>query len=193
MDKPDAPVPSDRGPCASGGGRNVIAWLWRSKLKIVGAAAALALTVLLLIQLVPYGREHDNPPVRLEPIWDSPRTRGLAVRACFDCHSNETEWPWYSNIAPLSWYVQSHVDEGRRELNFSEWARRQDEADEVVESIRDGSMPPWYYALPGTGRSLSAAEMDALARGMEVTLAASGYPQKGGEDGEDDEREDDDD
>jgi len=59
--------------------------------------------LLVVIQFVPYGRAHTNPPVAQEPIWDSPQTRELARRACFDCHSNETMWPWYSNIAPISW------------------------------------------------------------------------------------------
>src|SRR6056297_3230811 len=86
---------------------------------IIGLAAVAA--VFLVIQLIPYGRSHTNPPIVLEPDWDSPRTRELAERACFDCHSNETEWPWYSNIAPVSWLVQHDVDEGRHELNFSDW------------------------------------------------------------------------
>ncbi len=152
------------------------------------------MVLLLAIQLVPYGR-HDNPPVREEPVWDSPKTRDLAVRACFDCHSNEVVWPWYSNIAPMSWYVQSHVDEGRSELNFSEWDLEQDEADEAVETIRDGSMPPWYYTLPGIGRGFSDSELDELARGLEATLGVSGYTQEGSEDGDghDDEDEEDDD
>ena len=50
----------------------------------------------LLIQVIPYGRDHSNAPVTAEPAWNSPRTRELAVAACFDCHSNETEWPWYT-------------------------------------------------------------------------------------------------
>ena len=72
---------------------------------------------LLAIQLIPYGRAHANPPVLAEPAWDSPATRDLAVRACFDCHSNETVWPWYSNIAPVSWLVQRDVDGGRNKAN----------------------------------------------------------------------------
>jgi mono/diheme cytochrome c family protein len=76
-----------------------------------------SLTGLLVLvaaaQLVPYGRDHDNPPVAAEPTWDTPTTRELARRACFDCHSNETQWPWYSNIAPLSWLIQRDVEEGR--------------------------------------------------------------------------------
>ncbi|MBT5319663.1 MAG: heme-binding domain-containing protein [Chloroflexi bacterium] len=168
-------------------------FVWQKKLKIAGSLAVLALVVLLAIQAVPYGRDHDNSPVRLEPNWDSPRTRELTVAACFDCHSNEVVWPWYSNVAPVSWYVQSHVDEGRRELNFSEWDLVQDEADEVVESIRDGEMPPWYYTVPGTGRSFSNAELGELTRGLRATMAASGYPQEGGEDGEDGEDDEDED
>ena len=186
----DAPTPPEHPPDRPGRVRAAFTRVWRAQLKIFGVATAALLVVLLLIQLVPYGRDHDNPAVRLEPAWDSPRTRDLTVRACFDCHSNESEWPWYSNIAPVSWYVQSHVEDGRRKLNFSEWDLRQQDADEAVETIREGSMPPWYYTIPGTGRGFSAAELDELARGLDATLTASGYPQEGGEgrdDGEEDE------
>jgi hypothetical protein len=57
------------------------------------------LGTLLAMQLVPYGRAHTNPPVTGEPTWDAPGTRALAKQACFDCHSNETEWPAYAHIA----------------------------------------------------------------------------------------------
>ena len=84
--------------------------------------ACIGVVVLMaFIQLIPFGRAHANPPVLQEPNWDSPQTRDLASRACFDCHSNETTWPWYSNVAPVSWLVQRDVDEGREKLNFSEW------------------------------------------------------------------------
>ncbi|MRR33844.1 hypothetical protein EG829_03970, partial [bacterium] len=63
----------------------------------------------IFIQAVPYGRNHDNPPVVREPNWDSPETRGLAKRVCFDCHSNETVWPWYTWVAPVSWLVYRDV------------------------------------------------------------------------------------
>jgi hypothetical protein len=76
---------------------------------VLGGLVAL----LVAIQLVPYGRAHRNPPVGAEPAWDSPRTRDLAERACFACHGNTTTWPWYSTIAPVSWYVQRDVNEGR--------------------------------------------------------------------------------
>lgn len=96
----------------------------------------------LAIQAWPYGRNHTNPPVRGEPPWKSPETRELVVRACFDCHSNETAWPWYSNIAPFSWLVEGDVDEGRKKVNYSEWDRPQKEARESPESVLVGEMPP---------------------------------------------------
>ena len=133
----------------------------------------------LAIQLVPYGRNHTNPPVTGEPPWDSPETRAVAVSACFDCHSNETEWPWYSNIAPFSWILQRHVDDGRADLNFSEWGTGEQESDEIVESVRDGEMPTWDYELLHPNARLSGADMQAFLDGLTATFGA-------GEGGEDD-------
>jgi mono/diheme cytochrome c family protein len=102
------------------------------------------LGLLAALQLVPYGRGHTNPAARVEPRWDGPATRALAVRACYDCHSNETVWPWYSHVAPVSWLTQRDVAEGRRKLNFSEWDRGQKEARESGKTVRKGTMPPWF-------------------------------------------------
>jgi hypothetical protein len=124
---------------------------------------------LLTIQLVPYGRAHDNPLVMAEPSWDSALTRELAVRACFDCHSNETRWPWYSNVAPLSWLVQRDVDEGREKLNYSEWNRAQ-EGEESAETVREGTMPPDAYLLTHPGARLTDSELVALAEGLAATF-----------------------
>ncbi|MEX2134878.1 MAG: heme-binding domain-containing protein [Acidimicrobiia bacterium] len=89
----------------------------------------------------------------------------MAVRACFDCHSNETEWPWYTNIAPISWLIQSDVDEGREELNFSEWDREQ-EGEEAAETVREGSMPPNAYLLTHPTARLTEAELAELIDGL---------------------------
>lgn len=134
--------------------------------------AILAIVVLLvLIQLVPYGRAHTNPPVVQEPAWDSPTTRALAKRACFDCHSNETAWPWYTNIAPVSWMIQRHVDEGRQKLNFSDWGNsRERELDEIAEVILEGEMPlPNYLPMHPEAR-LTPAEKQALIDGLNASL-----------------------
>jgi hypothetical protein len=139
---------------------------------------------LLVIQLVPYGRDHDNPPVVAEPAWDSAQTRELAVRACFDCHSNETVWPWYSNVAPVSWLVQRDVDEGREHLNYSEWNRPQ-EGEESAETVREGSMPPTSYLLTHPDARLSDAELAALTDGLAAT-----FGDEGGGEGEESEQDD---
>jgi mono/diheme cytochrome c family protein len=133
-------------------------------------AAAAIVVILLALQLVPYGRSHTNPPGRAEPPWDTAATRALAVRACYDCHSNETVWPWYSHLAPVSWLVQRDVDEGRRKLNFSEWDRPQKEARGSAKEVRKGAMPPWYYTPLHRATRLTAAETGALVSGLEVSL-----------------------
>jgi hypothetical protein len=132
-----------------------------------------AFALLVLAQAVPYGRNHTNPPVTKEPAWDSPRTRALAVRACYDCHSNETKWLWYSNIAPVSWLVQRDVDSGRSALNFSEWDKPQDvSAGDIAEAIR-GGMPPWFYTLIHRNAALNATEKNQLISGLNATFAKS--------------------
>jgi hypothetical protein len=133
--------------------------------------AGLGLFVAIVaIQFVPYGRDHVNPPVGAEPAWDSPDTRVLAKQACFDCHSNETEWPAYSKVAPVSWLIQHDVAEGRAVLNFSEWQRPQKEARKAAEEILEGEMPLRVYQLMHAHARLSAADRERLARGLERTL-----------------------
>lgn len=149
---------------------------WRRVLIRIGVVL---LFLFAVIQLVPYGRDHSNPPVTLEPKWDSAQTRALAVRACFDCHSNLTTWRWYSNVAPASWLVQRDVDGGRGQFNFSEWNRPQDvSAGDLAETIRGGSMPPWFYVLLHAKAKLDTSEKDALIAGLNATFATS--PPKGG-------------
>ncbi len=133
---------------------------------VTGAVGLVALS-----QAVPYGRAHDNPPVVAEPSWNNARTRQLAVRACFDCHSNETTWPWYANVAPMSWLVQHDVDSGRATLNFSEWNRPQEAALEAADSVAGGEMPPRQYTV--IHGSLSKADRAQLAAGLGATIGGS--------------------
>ena len=122
--------------------------------------------LLLAMQFVPYGRQHTNPPVTAEPAWPDPAIRDLAVRACFDCHSNESVWPWYSNIAPASWLVQSDVDRARAILNFSTWDVPQFGASEAAEMVLAGEMPPAKYRLLHRSANLTAGETSQLAQGL---------------------------
>ena len=138
--------------------------------KIITIALIVCLVGMLVIQLVPYGRNYTNPPVVQEPAWDSPATRALAVRACFDCHSNETIWSWYSRIAPASWLVAHDVDEGRDYLNFSDWLPGNVDPDDVQEVIQNGEMPPAQYKLMHKGARLTEAERQQLLDGLLKTL-----------------------
>ena len=123
-----------------------------------------------VMQLIPYGRAHTNPVVIQEPDWDHPRTRELAVRACFDCHSNETKWPWYANVAPMSWIMQRHVDIGRTVLNFSDWTRTYELANESGRTVIRRDMPPPTYRFVHGDAELTHNEKVELDRGLQATL-----------------------
>lgn len=131
----------------------------------------LALVVLFVVlQLVPYGRAHTNPPIGEEPKWESPETRALFFQACGNCHSNETTWPWYSHVAPASWLVQRDVDEAREHFNVSDWARPKQDGDEAAEMVREDEMPPWFYRPLHPEAELSEAERERLLAGLIATF-----------------------
>lgn len=138
---------------------------------IVGIAGILLLCagVGLTAFLVMPGK--TNPPVVQEPNWDSAQTRDLAERACFDCHSNQTHWPWYSYIPPVSSSISHEVQEGRAELNFSEWPSG--ETDDLIEVILEGEMPPDKYMLLHPEARLSNTETKALISGLQATFGGS--------------------
>jgi hypothetical protein len=115
--------------------------------RVVVRAIQIGLVLFGLAQLVPYGWWHENPPVVQDAPWPDAESAALARDACYDCHSNETEWPVYSYVAPMSWLVRSDVETGRDELNFSRWDDDDGEADDAAESLLDGTMPPRQYEL----------------------------------------------
>jgi hypothetical protein len=125
--------------------------------------------VFLIIQLVPFGRQHTNPAIVSKPNWDSTQTETLAKRVCYDCHSNETVWPWYSNIAPISWLVQKDVNKGRMIVNFSDWNTFIGMTKDMVVQINQDKMPPFYYVWLHPTAKLSAAENQQLIQGLYAT------------------------
>jgi mono/diheme cytochrome c family protein len=129
-----------------------------------------ALVIFGLIQLLPIGKNHVNPPVVAEPNWDNKATRDLVVEHCFQCHSNETEWPWYSNIAPASWLIYSDVVNGRRHLNFSDWNNRPQSLNELSEVIQSGEMPPIQYWLFHPNSRLNPEQKQTLIDGLKNTI-----------------------
>jgi len=128
---------------------------------------------LALMQLVPYGKDHVNPPVIKEPDWDSTATRDLVKRACFDCHSNETIWPFYSKFAPSSWLVYHDVVEAREKMNFSEWQGERKDAENpgmIEAQVMGGGMPPIQYRLAHPEARLRLEERRKLVDGIKATL-----------------------
>ncbi|MDQ7042126.1 MAG: heme-binding domain-containing protein [Sulfurimonas sp.] len=127
--------------------------------------------IALAIQFVPYGKEHQNPPVLAQPEWDSPKTKEIFTRACADCHSNETKWPFYSKIAPISWLVQYDVDEGREHFNVSMWGiQKKNDGDEAKEEFEEGEMPPWFYVIAHPEAKLTPLESEIFMKGLVNTF-----------------------
>lgn len=110
----------------------------------------------------------------------TPEVESVLRRSCMDCHSNRTEWPWYSHVAPASWLVVDHVNHGRSHLNFSEWARYdREEAGGMLKAIckeaQGGTMPMPSYTLLHRDARLSGEEVKMLcdwARAESARLAA---------------------
>jgi Haem-binding domain len=126
----------------------------------VSAAAVVA------IQLYPTQR--DNPAVEAD-LEASAEVKAILRRSCYDCHSNETHWPWYAYVAPVSWLVAGDVRDGRKQLNFSQWGhysakKRRTKADAIVEQVTEGDMPLAQYLRIHSDAKLSSAEIDVLKK-----------------------------
>ena len=109
----------------------------------------IALVILFGSLSVIFQVEQTNPPVTGE-IEAPEEVMAILRRSCYDCHSNETVWPWYSYVAPMSWLVAKDVREGREELNFSEWSsyntkQQNHKRKECAEEVKEGEMPLWFY------------------------------------------------
>lgn len=131
------------------------------------------LALLVVIQLVPVKR--DTPP-EAGPLQAAPEVMAVFQRSCFDCHSNRTQWPWYSRVAPVSWLVAGHVQEGREHLNFSEWEnlppkKRHHLAGEIMDEVAGGGMP-----LAGYTRLHPAARVTGADLNLVKAWAASVEP-----------------
>jgi mono/diheme cytochrome c family protein len=129
------------------------------------------IALLVVIQFIPYGKDHANPKVVAEPQWDSPKTRELFMKACVDCHSNETKWPAYSNIAPISWVVYHHTIEGREHFNISNWGhQKKNEGEDAAEEVEEGEMPLASYLLAHPEAKLTEDEKKMLIQGLKNTF-----------------------
>lgn len=123
--------------------------------------------LLLAAQLVPYGWRHPNPPITERPVFASADAARLFRMACADCHTNDTEWPPYSYVAPISWLVRNDVERGREEMNLSHMDGDFGELDEAADAVEDGSMPPRQYRLIHRDAQLNDEEKQILVEELE--------------------------
>jgi hypothetical protein len=147
----------------------------RRLVRVLVVSSVWIVGIFAILQVVPYGRTHSNPPVVQEPEWDSPRTRELARRACFDCHSNETRWPPYADVAPMSWVVERDVNTARDVINFSAWNERFELASYSGQSVRTGNMPPLKYRMAHPEADLTEDETQELVHGLDATLKTARF------------------
>ncbi len=132
--------------------------------KILKWSAVLLAAAVVLIQFIPV--ERTNPAVESE-LFAPDEVKQVLRKACFDCHSHETEWPWYSRVAPVSWWMADHVKDGRADLNFSRWPLFDLEAQrhllgEIEEEIRQDEMPLKSYRLGHPEARLTAGEKEII-------------------------------
>jgi len=123
-----------------------------------------AVVLLAVLQLFPGERKNDWVTDEIEA---PPKVQKILERACYNCHSYATRWPWYSRIVPVSWFIIHDVNEGRHELNFSEWThyskkKRRKKRREITKQLSKGEMPPWYYTLMHSEAELSKGDHDTL-------------------------------
>lgn len=112
-----------------------------------------------------------NPPVQSD-IQADPAIQSLLRSACYNCHSNETVWPWYSNVAPISWLLASDVNEARSHLNFSMWRAyssnvQSNKLAAIEEEVQSGDMPLWYYMLVHSEARLSQEDRSKISNWAE--------------------------
>lgn len=133
------------------------------------------LTLCLLVVAIQFIRiDKTNPPVDATKDFisitkPSPEVAALLTSACYDCHSNTTSYPWYSNLAPISWWLKHHVNEGREHLNFSVWSdysaeRKAHKLEEMEEEVKEGEMPMESYTITHGDAKLSLSQREELVK-----------------------------
>jgi hypothetical protein len=117
--------------------------------------------IIVGIQFIPV--EQTNPPITSE-ISAPENVKTILKKACYDCHSNETNWAWYTKVAPASFLAAKDVNDGRKHLNFSEWNidKENKYKEEIWEEIREEQMPPWQYKIMHSESKLSQDEKNII-------------------------------
>jgi hypothetical protein len=150
------------------------------RIKTIVAAGAV---VFALIQVFPMAR--NNPPITHD-VAAPPQVEVILRRACYDCHSNETRWPWYARVAPASWLVIRDVNHARQRLNFSTWDKYNDDPETLITKLRhidkanqSADMPPWYYLSAHSDAHLTDSDRKVLEQWTLDAIAKVGNQQQG--------------
>ncbi|NOX16728.1 MAG: heme-binding domain-containing protein [Chlorobi bacterium] len=109
-----------------------------------------------------------NPKVRTD-LKAPENVKKIIKESCYNCHSNETDWPWYSGVAPVSWFVAADVNDGRKRLNFSEWkiasrSKVKEIKKKIFDEINKGEMPPQRYIYLHPAAEITFNELQAIKR-----------------------------
>jgi len=152
----------------------------RKRIRVAKWIVLVGLCLFAILQFIRPAR--TNPMVdqslALESHTDlEPRVAAILDRSCADCHSNTTRWPWYTNVSPVSWFAVGHVNDGRRNLNFSEWGTYNKRLKEgrlqgMCDLARQGAMPLRSYTPMHKGSKLTAEDVGALCAWTERERAA---------------------
>ncbi len=132
----------------------------------------------ITIQFIPSSFSRINPPVTGEPKWDSPETRTTFLKTCADCHSNESRFPWYSSIAPVSWLIENDIRKGRKHFNVSEWNISERGGEKTTEEVQRGAMPIGPYLLMHPESNLTIAEKKKFLEGLMKTFGIDDKTEK---------------
>jgi heme-binding protein len=138
-------------------------------MRTLNLIAALAAAVLIIGQVGGPHRVASQPTITGWPRSLNVEPLQVLVRACGNCHSNHTDWPWYSRVPPLSSWIAQHVRKGKESLDFSEWdtysqRQRQDKLDSICGLISTGRMPPWQYTTMHPEARLTGKDKKAVCR-----------------------------
>ena len=149
-----------------------------SVIRTLKFVAALAAAALIIGQVGTARRLETEPKTKGMPVSLNIEPPQVLVRACVDCHSNHTDWPWYSHVPPVSWWIAQHVSEGREMLDFSKWDtysqwQRQDKLESMCGLISTGRMPPWQYTTMHPEARLTEKDKKAVCAWVEKEATAS--------------------
>ena len=138
--------------------------------------SVILLVAFILIQFFPIDKNNPAPTPQMDflTIKNTPETTANLIRnGCYDCHSNETKYLWYSNVQPFAWFLQDHIEEGRKELNFSTFAtyepkRQAHKLAEAIEQIEKGEMPLDSYIIAHSEAKFSEAQKQEVIQYLKL-------------------------